>query len=90
MDHLDVNGNCSFPSHPGIQMGGAEDTAPFFFFFQASGDDPDLRGSGRKLSVGGKHSEGRCHPSVHLVHGCLGYDQTDGFPSPSPSFFDSG
>ena len=71
-------------------MGGAEDTAPFFFFPQASGDDPDLRGSGRKLSVGGKHSEGRCHPSVHLVHGCLGYDQTDGFPSPSPSFFDSG
>lgn len=88
MDHLDVTGNCSFPSHPGIHMGGAEEPAPFFP--QASEDDPDLRGSGRKLPVGGKHSEGRCYPSVHLVHGCLGYDQTDGFPSPSSYFFDSG
>ena len=36
-------------------MGGAEEPAPFFP--QASEDDPDLRGSGRKLPVGGKHSE---------------------------------
>lgn len=77
VDCLDANEHCSFPSHPGIQMAAGDKESAFF---QASGDDP--RGSGRRLSVGGKHSEGRCHPSVNLAHWSLGCDWIDLFPSP--------